>query len=71
MNRNFDHAHSYLSNVGQHFQQIMAEFDQEDLYEHDRKLDKELFQTYFNMSVSIAREINDLEQKNELLDQKL
>ena len=43
MQRNFDHAHNYLSSVGQHYQQIMAEFDQEDMYEHDRKLNKDLF----------------------------
>lgn len=46
----------------------MAGFNHEDIYDHDTKLSKDLFQTYFNMSVSIAGELNELEKRNEQLD---
>ncbi len=34
-------------------------------------MNKDLFQTYFNMSMSIAHELNYLEQKDDELDQIL
>jgi len=41
------------------------------MYDHNVSLNQDLFQTYFNMSVTIATEINYLERKDEELDEIL
>ncbi len=38
------------------------------IYDHSLKLNQDLFQTYFNMSISLAHEMNYLEGKDEELD---
>lgn len=71
MQRNFDYSNELLQKVGRHYSEIMNTYNQGDLYEHEKKLNSDLFQSYFNMSVSIAGELNDLEKRNEEMDEIL
>ena len=42
-----------------------------ELYDHSIHLNQDLFQTYFNMSIGLATELNYLEAKDEELDKIL
>lgn len=71
MQRNFDRAGELLQTVGRQYSSIMETYNQGELYEHEKKLNADLFQTYFNMSIGIATELNELEKHNENMDEIL
>lgn len=54
-----------------HFQTISAIVQDEQLYDHSVSLNTDLFQTYFNMSITIATEMNYLETQDDKLDKIL
>jgi hypothetical protein len=50
-----------LQKVQQHFVQVSEVLNGQELYDNSVKVSTELFQTYFNISVSIAQELMYLE----------
>ena len=71
MHHNFDYTNQLLHNMAAHFQTISNIVREEELYDHSIALNQDLFQTYFNMSISIATEMNYLEKKDDELDKVL
>ena len=71
MQRNFEDTHDLLESMALHFYQICENFNQAQLYDHSVTLNQDLFQRYFNMSISIAHELNYLESKDDELEQAL
>lgn len=64
-------SQSLLQQVWHHFDTIVKSIDHSQTYDHSLKMNQDLFQTYFNMSMGIASELNYLEAKDDELEQIL
>ena len=60
-----------MQKVQQHFVQVSEVLNGQELYDNSVKVSTDLFQTYFNISVSIAQELMYLEQKDNEMDELL
>ena len=60
-----------LQKVQEHFIKVSEVLNGQQLYDNSVKVSTELFQTYFNISVSIAQEMMYLEQKDNEMDELL
>lgn len=48
--------------MAQHFGMISENVTQDALYNHSVKMNEDLFQTYFSMSIGLAKELNYIEE---------
>ena len=63
-----DYTHELLSYAAKHYQTITGSMNEVSLYDHSVTVNADLFQTYFNMSIGLATELNYLEKKEEELN---
>ena len=66
-----ENSEAYLSALASHFTQVSHVFDESDLYDNSVKISTELFQTYFNVSITVAQELIYLDQKDAEMDEIL
>ena len=55
----------------EHFVKVSEVLNGQQLYDNSVKVSTDLFQTYFNISVSIAQEMMYLEQKDNEMDEMI
>ena len=66
-----DYTQELLTYAAQHFQTITQNMNEVQIYDHSVTVNQDLFQTYFNMSIGLAGELNYLGQKEDDLNQVL
>ena len=66
-----ENSEAHLSALGSHFLQVSEVFNESELYDNSVKVSTELFQTYFNVSITIAQELMYLEGKDREMDEIL
>ena len=62
-------THELLYEVQKHFNGIVEVLNQHELYDNNVRVSTDLFQVYFNMSMSIAKELIYLEEQENKLDE--
>jgi hypothetical protein len=66
-----ENSEAYLAALSSHFMQVSEVFDQSDLYDNSVIVSNQLFQTYFNVSISVAKELIYLDEKDSEMDEIL
>ena len=69
MQQTFEYTHALLYQMSNHFNTISDSMNEHELYDHQIKMNQDLFQIYFAMSKSLAGEINYLDQKDDEIEQ--